>query len=168
MEVISTSSSKIVPTASATAPSLVEANPSTIAILSCDCLLYTSDKGWNAFISGAYPYETRADYPLKGGEKRKVWAVGLAESENLEGPWKRMGEEINPITSIHPQFVENPIVSRLPNGTYIAMFDGGPDYLNLPNRMGYTLSIDGKNWSKARYIAIDTKVKKWWTVMRCV
>ena len=32
--------------------------------------------------------------------------------------------------------------------------------------MGYTLSIDGKNWSKARYIAIDTKVKKWWTVMR--
>ena len=31
-----TSSSKIVPTASATAPSLVEANPSTIAILSCD------------------------------------------------------------------------------------------------------------------------------------
>ena len=127
---------------------------------------YKVDKGWNAFISGAYPYETRADYPLKGGEKRKVWAVGLAESENLEGPWKRMGEEINPITSIHPQFVENPIVSRLPNGTYIAMFDGGPDYLNLPNRMGYTLSIDGKNWSKARYIAIDTKVKKWWTVMR--
>ena len=46
------------------------------------------------------------------------------------------------------------------------MFDGGPNYLNLPNRMGYTLSIDGKNWSKARYIAIDTKVKKWWTVMR--
>ena len=86
---------------------------------------YKVDKGWNAFISGAYPYETRADYPLKGGEKRKVWAVGLAESETLEGPWKRMGEEINPITSIHPQFVENPIVSKLPNGTYIAMFDGG-------------------------------------------
>lgn len=127
---------------------------------------YEVENGWKAFISGAYPYDTRADYPLKGGEKNKIWAVGLAQSQTLEGPWTRMSEDINPITSIHPQFVENPIVSRLPNGAYIAIFDGGPDYLGLPNMIGYSLSIDGVKWSEACYIPFDTKVKKWWTVMR--
>ncbi|MDR2146333.1 MAG: hypothetical protein LBE91_07740 [Tannerella sp.] len=127
---------------------------------------YHTGNGWYAFISGAYPFETKSDYPYDGGSKKKAWYVGLAKSDKLEGPWTRMGEDINPVTSIHPRFVENPIVSRLPNGLYIAIFDGGPDYLNLPNKMGYTLSKDGLHWSLARYIPFDTKVKRWWTVMR--
>jgi alpha-L-fucosidase len=122
--------------------------------------------GWHAFISGAYPFETKADYPLRGGAKTKAWYVGLARSETMEGPWTRMGEDINPVTSINPKFVENPIVSKLPNGLYIAMFDGGPEYLQLPNKIGYTLSKDGVNWSEARYLPIDLKVKKWWMTMR--
>lgn len=118
---------------------------------------------WYGFISGAYPYKTKEDYPFGG--KPTHWYVGLAEADNLEGPFTRM-KEINPITSIHPRFVENPIVSQLPNGLYIAVFDGGPEWLHLPNMIAYTLSKDGINWSEAHYIPIDTKVKKWWHTMR--
>lgn len=124
------------------------------------------ENGWNAFISGAFPFETKEDYPLRGGTNKKAWHVGLAKSGTMEGPWTRMGEDINPITSIHPTFVENPIVSRLPTGVYIALYDGGPDYLKLPNKIAYTLSKDGINWSSSRYLAIDSNVNKWWMTMR--
>ncbi len=118
---------------------------------------------WYGFISGAYPYEKKEDYPF-GGKPTK-WYVGLAVSDSLEGPFVRC-KELNPITSIHPRFVENPIVSQLPNGLYIAVFDGGPEWLKLPNMIAYTLSKDGINWSEAHYLPIDTKVKKWWHTMR--
>ena len=118
---------------------------------------------WYAFISGAYPYQTKEDYPLRG--RPTHWYVGLAQSDDLEGPWTRM-KELNPITSIHPRFVENPIVSQLPNGLYIAVFDGGPEWLHLPNMIAYTLSKDGIRWSEAHYLPIDTKVAKWWDTMR--
>jgi hypothetical protein len=32
--------------------------------------------------------------------------------------------------------------------------------------MGYSLSKDGFHWSEARYLPVETKVKKWWTIMR--
>ncbi|GGA69347.1 hypothetical protein GCM10008015_07630 [Flavobacterium palustre] len=117
------------------------------------------------FYSGAYPFESWKDYPKKSG---KGWFVALAESNSLEGPWIRMNKGLEPIKSIHPMFVENPIVSQLPNGIYIAVFDGGPDGWghHLPNMMGYSLSKDGVNWSEARYWPIETKVDKWWDIMR--
>ncbi len=117
------------------------------------------------FYSGAYPFASWADYPKKSG---KGWFVALAESNSLEGPWQRKNKGLEPIQSIHPTFVENPIVSQLPNGLYIAVFDGGPEGWghHLPNMMGYTLSKDGINWSEAHYLPIETKVKKWWDIMR--
>lgn len=124
---------------------------------------YQVGEKWYAFISGAYPYETNEDYPFGG--KPTHWYVGLAEADNLEGPWTRI-TDLNPITSIHPRFVENPIVSQLPNGVYIAVFDGGPEWLNLPNMLAYTLSKDGIHWSEARYLPIDTKIARWWHTMR--
>ena len=48
---------------------------------------YKVDKGWNAFISGAYPYETRADYPLKGG-KAQGMGWDWPNQKRFEGPWK--------------------------------------------------------------------------------
>lgn len=117
------------------------------------------------FYSGAYPFESWADYPKKTG---KGWFVGLAESNSLEGPWKRLNKGLEPIKTIHPSFVENPIVNQLPNGLYIAIFDGGPEGWghHLPNMIGYTLSKDGINWGEARYLPIETKVDKWWDIMR--
>ena len=115
--------------------------------------------------SGAFPFQSWADYPKKSG---KGWFVGLAESNSLEGPWSRIKDGSNPIKSMHPFFVENPIVSQLPNGLYIAVFDGGPDGWghHLPNMMAYSLSVDGKKWSEAHYLPIETKVNKWWDIMR--
>lgn len=120
---------------------------------------------WLAFYGGAYPFSTRSDYPEKGG---KGWYVGLARSKTLEGPWTRLDTTVNPIRTIHPWFIENPIVYTLPNGMYITVFDGGPEGWghHLPNMMGYALSKDGYHWSEARYLPIETKVKKWWTIMR--
>lgn len=120
---------------------------------------------WLAFYGGAYPWKTRSDYPLHGGHG---WFVGLASAPALSGPWERMDTTINPVTSIHPYFIENPIVSRLPGGLYIAIFDGGPDGwgLHLPNHFAYTLSKDGIHWTAATYVPIEQKVKKWWDIMR--
>lgn len=122
------------------------------------------DGTWKAFYSGAYPFMSREDYPFGGKEGH--WYIALAKSDSLDGVWERMGEDVNPVTSIHPEFVENPIVSRLPDGTYIAVFDGGPADKGFANKIGYTTSKDGLHWSKARYIAIEEKVKKWWITMR--
>ncbi|WP_347052460.1 hypothetical protein [Flavobacterium olei] len=117
------------------------------------------------FYSGAYPFSSWADYPKKSG---KGWFVALAESKSLEGPWLRVNKGLEPIKSIHPLFIENPIVSQLPNGLYIAIFDGGPDGWghHLPNMIGYSLSADGVNWHEAHYLPIETKVDKWWDIMR--
>lgn len=121
---------------------------------------------WLGFYGGAFPYDKWSDYPLK--YQQKWWGVGLASSNKLDGPWKRMDTKINPVTSIHPWFIENPIVSELPGGVLIAIFDGGPDAwgLHLPNMFGYSLSLDGITWTEAHYIPIQAKVKKWWDIMR--
>lgn len=117
------------------------------------------------FYSGAYPYLKKEDYPRKSG---KGWFIGLAKADSLEGPWTRLDTAINPVTSIHPWFVENPIVYKMPGGLYLTVFDGGPEGWghHLPNMMGYSLSKDGYHWSEAHYLPIETKVRKWWDIMR--
>jgi len=126
---------------------------------------YKVGNEWLGLYGGAYPYAKKEDYPNNGG---KGWYVGLAKSKSLEGPWTRMDTTVNPIRTIHPWFIENPLVYQLPNGLYIAVFDGGPEGFghHLPNKMGYTLSKDGIHWSAASYLPIETKVKKWWDIMR--
>lgn len=126
---------------------------------------YKAGDEWLALYGGAYPYEKKEDYPNKSG---KGWYVGVAKSKTPEGPWTRMDTTVNPIRSIHPYFIENPIVYQLTNGLYIAIFDGGPEGfgLHLPNKIGYSLSKDGVKWSAASYLPIETKVKKWWNIMR--
>jgi alpha-L-fucosidase len=127
---------------------------------------YKVGEKWLGFYGGAFPYEKWSDYPLK--YQQKWWGVGLASANKLAGSWKRMDTTINPVTSIHPWFIENPIVRELPGGVLIAIFDGGPDAwgLHLPNMFGYSLSLDGITWTEAHYIPIHTKVKMWWDIMR--
>lgn len=126
---------------------------------------YPVADGWLGFYGGAYPFKQRSDYPDK---TTKAWYVGLAKSKTPEGPWTRLDTTVNPVRSIHPFFIENPIVYNLPDGTFITVFDGGPEAwgLHLPNMMGYALSKDGYHWSEARYLPIESKVAKWWTIMR--
>jgi hypothetical protein len=126
---------------------------------------YPVKDGWLGFYAGAYPFKTWADYPKNTGTG---WFIGLAKSASMDGPWKRLDATVNPVKSINPEFVENPVVSKLPNGAYITVFDGGPDggAHHFPNMVGYTLSKDGLHWSEARYLPLHTKVKRWWSTMR--
>jgi hypothetical protein len=121
--------------------------------------------GWLAFYAGAYPFKTWADYPKNTGTG---WFIGLAKSKSMDGPWTRLDTTVNPVKSINPEFVENPIVYKLKDGAYIAMFDGGPDdgAHHFPNMIGYALSKDGLHWSEAHYLPLHTKVKRWWSTMR--
>ncbi|MEO8961985.1 MAG: hypothetical protein ABI325_08895 [Ginsengibacter sp.] len=122
---------------------------------------------WFAFYGGAFPFYQRSDYPVKGHFGK--WYVGLASADKLFGPWERMDTIINPITEISSNFVENPIVSQLPNGLYIAIFDSGPENYNgfhFPNKIAYTISKDGIHWTPAEYIPIEEKVKRWWKNIR--
>ncbi|MHC4475121.1 MAG: hypothetical protein ACYTEL_05735 [Planctomycetota bacterium] len=117
---------------------------------------------WYGFYGGAFGFDGKQRiYGTQG-----KWHVGLAEANDLAGPWLRLGEDVNPVTSIHPTFLENPIVAQLPDRIHIALFDGGPQSLGLPNMFGYSLSRDGIHWSKATYFPIRTKVKRWWKTMR--
>jgi hypothetical protein len=92
--------------------------------------------------------------------KENTWWVGLAEAPKMAGPWKRCSE-LNPMLNISEIFAENPIVSRLPDGTYVAVFDRGHAGI-----FGYTKSDDGVEWSHEVPINLEEKVNKWWTFMR--
>lgn len=126
---------------------------------------YPVGKGWLGFYSGAFPFQSWADYPKKTS---LGWYIGLAKSSSMDGPWVRLDTTINPVKTINPQFVENPIVNQLDDGTYVAVFDGGPDggSHHFANMIGYSISTDGLHWSEARYIPIHTKVNRWWSTMR--
>ncbi len=82
------------------------------------------------------------------------WRVGLAEATRLAGPWKRAGA--NPV-NIEKRFAENPIVTRLDDGSYIAVYDN--DY---PNAIGSTWSADGLHWMPGRSLVVQPKGKGFW------
>ena len=116
---------------------------------------YRVGEKWYGFYCTAY-----------GRGKAEIWPSGLAWAPKLAGPWTRCGLDLNPCTYIHPKFVENPVVTRIPDGRYVAVFDGGPAYLGVPGHFAYTTSEDGVHWSSAVYVDLESTVNKWWTVMR--
>ncbi len=107
-----------------------------------------------------YPYHVGATwYGFYGSAQTQskpiqFWGVGLAKSSDLAGPWKRC-PELNPVL-MDPVFVENPVVTRLPNGTYVAVFDTFIDY-----GLGYSVSNDGIHWPAARHIVLKKTQTLW-------
>ena len=61
-------------------------------------------------------------------------SVGLAEAPELAGPWSRK-TEVNPVR----RYIENPLVTRIRDGRYIALFDG----CGKNRKIGYMISWDG-------------------------
>ena len=107
---------------------------------------------WYAFYGSAQTQKDRNPaYPK--------WAVGLARADRLEGPWERLSH-LNPVI-LDPKFAENPVVSQLDDGRYIAMLDGG---WGAPG-CGYSVSDDGIHWSRAVFSDVASH-GKWWTAMR--
>ena len=88
-----------------------------------------------------------------------LWQVGLASAPILAGPWTR-STEMNPL-KVEKRFIENPIVSQLSDGTYVAVYD-----TDAPNAIGYMLSNDGTHWSDGRHLVVQEGNGVWATEVR--
>ena len=88
-----------------------------------------------------------------------LWQVGLATAPSIAGPWTRCTEQ-NPL-KVEKRFIENPIVSHLSDGTYIAVYD-----TDAPNAIGYTLSQDGIHWSQGQHLVVQEENNVWATEVR--
>ena len=88
-----------------------------------------------------------------------LWQVGLATAAELGGPWTRC-TSVNPL-KVETRFIENPIVTRLEDGTYVAVYD-----TDAPNAIGYTLSSDGTHWSAGRHLIVQEGDGIWATEVR--
>lgn len=114
---------------------------------------YRVGEQWYAFYGSAQTQrDPNPDYPGH--------CVGIATAPRLDAPkWTRLGLEVNPVIMNH-RFVENPVVTQLPSGEYIALFDSG-------NAIGYSVSPDGINWSQAAFLPVKEKAaKRWWSALR--
>ncbi len=85
------------------------------------------------------------------------WRVGLAESTEINGPWMRCRNG-NPV-NLEKKFAENPIVTRLDDGTYLAVYDTD---VTDPMAIGYTCSRDGVNWTPGKHVVIQPKGAGFW------
>jgi hypothetical protein len=88
-----------------------------------------------------------------------LWQVGLAEAFALAGPWKRC-TKLNPL-GIEPRFIENPIVTKLRDGSYIAVYDN-----HQPDAIGYSFSADGTRWSAGQKLQVQTGKGVWASEVR--
>jgi hypothetical protein len=108
-----------------------------------------------------FPYRVGKEwYALYGSAKTQklpieYWRVGVASAPSLGGPWRRR-RELNP-SPIEQVFIENPIVTRLRDGRYLAVYDITSD----PDVIGYSISADGMHWPPGRSLAIQTAKGKW-------
>ena len=112
-----------------------------------------------------FPYRVGdAWYALYGSahtEKLPIssWQVGLAKAVDIGGPWTRC-TAMNPL-KVENRFIENPIVSQMGDGTYIAVYD-----TDAPNAIGYTLSDDGIHWSAGQHLVVQEGNGIWATEVR--
>jgi hypothetical protein len=104
---------------------------------------YRAKDRWYAFYGGH-------DYIPQG-----PWPVGLATAPALAGPWTRLPASVNPVP-IAEVFVENPQVTVLEGGGYLAVFDSLGDH-----EIGYSTSRDGLHWSPEVRIRIQAPANPW-------
>lgn len=88
-----------------------------------------------------------------------LWQVGLAKAPDISGPWARCSE-LNPL-KVENRFIENPIVSQLNDGTYVAVYD-----TDAPNAIGYVFSHDGVHWGTGRHLIVQEAPNIWASEVR--
>jgi hypothetical protein len=89
----------------------------------------------------------------------QLWQVGLASAPTLAGPWKRCSD-LNPST-IQKTFIENPIVTKLADGTYALVYDNHVDH-----SVGYSFSKDGIHWSAGKVLTVQSAKGIWASEVR--
>jgi hypothetical protein len=114
-------------------------------------------QGTDSFFPYRVGHEWYALYGSANTEKLPIehWRVGLATAPSLGGPWKRLpGLNPAPIESV---FIENPIVTRLRDGRYLAVYDTTRD----ADAIGYAISADGIHWPAGQTLVIQPTRGKW-------
>ena len=109
--------------------------------------------GWEGSqgVDSFYPYKVGDKWlGFYGSSDAMSWfRVGLAEAPSLAGPWKRL-TALNPVTLSGPRGSENPVVTRLESGRYVAVFES----VFREDGFGYADSLDGVHWSAARELQL--------------
>jgi hypothetical protein len=112
-----------------------------------------------------FPYQVGKQwYALYGSAHTEkipisLWQVGLAKAPDLAGPWVRCTDQ-NPLT-VESRFIENPIVTKLVDGTYIAVYD-----TDAENAIGYMFSSDGVRWSPGQHLLVQEGNGVWASEVR--
>lgn len=101
-------------------------------------------------VDSFFPYEADGKWlGFYGSSDCRTWfRVGLAEAPALAGPWRRLAG--NPLTLSGPRGTENPVVTRLKSGRYLAVFET----VFREDGFGYSDSADGIHWSEARELPL--------------
>ena len=110
---------------------------------------YSVDGKWYAFYGSA----RTESLPIS------LWQVGLAHAPDLAGPWMRC-TELNPL-HVENRFIENPIVTKLADGTYAAVYDN-----HQPNGIGYSFSLDGIHWAAGQHLTVQSGKGIWASEVR--
>ncbi|WNR42899.1 glycoside hydrolase family protein [Paenibacillus roseipurpureus] len=106
-------------------------------------------------VNSFYPYLTDSGWYAWYGSSIEV--NGLAKAPELSGPWHRVS--LREPASRH---TENPIVSRLEDGRFVAFFDGCGHH----QKMGYMVSSDGITWSEPILLEANDHPNRWWGLTR--
>ncbi|WP_213981501.1 hypothetical protein [Sphingomonas sp. dw_22] len=134
-----------------------------------DAALWEGQQGLDSFF--AYPVGDKW-VALHGSHNHipaAPWQVGVATAPSLTSTkWTRVpSEQPSPIEGL---FIENPIVERLPNGHYMAVYDANhfaPTQPDVPvkstNSVGYSISEDGIHWHQGRSLVVQTTETSNWS-----
>lgn len=133
-----------------------------------DAALWEGQQGLDSF----FPYPVGDKWVALHGSHNHFpvapWQVGVATAPGMDSSvWTRVpSEQPSPIEGL---FIENPIVNRLPNGHYIAVYDANHFAPNQPeiaanpgNSVGYSISEDGIHWHQGRSLVVQTTEASNW------
>ncbi|WP_230280933.1 hypothetical protein [Croceicoccus sp. Ery15] len=137
-----------------------------------DAAVWEGQQGLDSF----FPYKVGDQWVALHGSHNHFpaspWQVGVATGSSLtSSEWTRVpSEQPSPMEGL---FIENPIVEKLPNGHYIALYDANhfapvqPDMPVRPNNsVGYSVSEDGIRWHQGRSLVVQSDDNNWASDLR--
>jgi hypothetical protein len=121
---------------------------------------YKVGKKWYGFYgsNSAPEYINPESKPQENNEARILFHVGLAKATSLCGEWVRT-TETNPVL-MDPEFIENPIVTKIHDSLYVAVYDGANKH-----EISYSWSKDGIHWNKEQLLVLPN-APDWLHAMR--
>jgi hypothetical protein len=91
------------------------------------------------------------------GENKIFFRVSLVKAKSLTGRWERV-DSLSPVL-FDPEFIENPIATKINDNLYIAVYDG-----DNKHELSYAVSTDGIHWGKEQLMTIPAP--EWLHTMR--